>query len=110
MHTLTYPVTIVLNHQPQHVIFNKTKFTSFSVLKSSQSYIGMFVCGDMAVVFFPDPNFPNIWKKTLPHTKWGKRKNIFQIYYKGMFIVLLDTSVISVRLVQIWSYLPGGLV
>ena len=36
--------------------------------------------------FFPDPNFPIIWKKTLPHTKWGKRKNIFQIYFTPFWV------------------------
>ena len=43
MHTLTYPVTIVLYHQPQHVVFHDTKFMSFSVLNLSQSNIGKFI-------------------------------------------------------------------
>ena len=37
----------------------------------------VYVCGDVAVVF-PDPNFPNIWKKLYPIQNGGKERIFFK--------------------------------
>ena len=74
------------------------------------------MCRDVAVVF-PTPIFPifQIYGKTLPHTKWGKRKNIFHIFslkikVQKQFFRIVEVKKSEIRLksenMRLWRH--GG--